>query len=341
VGKASQRTRRQRGLGATAPRQPAAWRRRALLIAAAAAVVALVALAFAPSAPLAPIAPYKDGSPAWSPDSRRLAFYSDRDGNAEIYVMNADGSEVTRLTNHAADEGYPSWSPDGRTITFDSDRDGNFEIYAMDATGSNVRRVTNHPARDVSAAWSPDGSRIAFMSDRDKAFDIYEIPPSNAAPPKKVPGTFSEKVPGTFLGEPAGGRRLTTTGTSWFPAYSPDGSLLAFHVGRDVHVMPAAGGELRRLTTDPANGMYPTWSPDGRRLAFMSWRNGRTEIFTMNADGTNQARLFTVDRGDAIDPRWSPDGKTIAFVHMPDGMNGRAAIVSLVDSDGTNLRARR
>ena len=312
MGKASRR----RAAGPK-PQVPNPWPRRVLLILGASASVALAMFALKPSAP-PPAAPYKDGSPAWSPDSKRLAFYSDRDGNAEIYVMNADGSAVTRLTTNAADEGYPSWSPDGRTITFDSDRDGNFEIYAMDADGSNVRRVTNHAARDVSASWSPDGSRIAFMSDREQGFDVYETPPDGSSVVRR-----------------------STTGTSWFPAYSPDGSLLAFHVGRDVHVMPAVGGEPRRLTTDPANGMYPTWSPDGKRLAFMSWRNGRTEIFTMNADGSNQARLFTLDRGDAIDPRWSPDGTTIAFVHMPDGMNGRTAIVSVVNSDGTNVRALR
>src|SRR6188508_387922 len=128
--------------------------RRTWLYAAIAAVVSLAAIAVLLFWQRTP-REWKDGSPSWSPDGRRIAFYSDRDGNAEIYVMNADGSGVRRLTNTKADEGYPSWSPDGRTITFDSDRDGNFEIYAMDADGSNPRRLTNHPARDVSASWAP------------------------------------------------------------------------------------------------------------------------------------------------------------------------------------------
>ncbi len=259
---------------------------------------------------------WKDGSPAWSPDGRRIAFYSERDGNPDIYVMSADGSGVRRLTSTKADEGYPSWSPDGKTITFDSDRDGNFEIYAMDADGSNPRRLTNHPARDVSASWSPDGSSIVFMSDRDGGFDAYRM--------RAVAG--SEAV------------RVTRTGSTWFPVFSPDGSTLAFHVERDVTIMPASGGELRRLTTDPANGMYPSWSPDGRRIAFMSWRNGRTELFVMNADGRDQRKLMDVERGDAIDPRWSPDGARIAFVHMPDGMNGNAARICTVGADGAALR---
>jgi TolB protein len=263
---------------------------------------------------------WKDGSPAWSPDGTRIAFYSERDGNAEIYVMRADGTAVTRLTNTRADEGYPAWSPDGRTISFDSDRDGNFDVFAMNPDGTNVRPLTRHPARDVSASWSPDGRSIVFMSDREGGgFDAYR-----GAPDPSAPAT-----------------RVTRTGTTWFPVFSPDGQTLAFHVGRDVHVMPAAGGEPRRLTTDPANGMYPSWSPDGRRIAFMSWRNGRTELFTMNADGSNQQRLVTMERGDAVDPRWSPDGAAIAFVHLPDGMNGGAAIVCTVNADGTALRHLR
>ncbi len=262
---------------------------------------------------------WKDGSPAWSPDGTRIAFYSERDGNAEIYVMHADGSDVTRLTGTSAHEGYPAWSPDGRTISFESDRDGNFDVFAMNADGSHVRPLARHTARDVSATWSPDGKTIVFMSDRDGGFDAYQSAPDPAAP----------------------ATRLTRTGSTGFPVFSADGKALAFHVGRDVSTMALAGGEPRRLTYDPANGMYPSWSPDGTRLAFMSSRNGKTELFTMKADGTDQKKLLEVERGDAVDPRWSPDGSRIAFVHLPDGVNGSAAIVCTVNADGTALRHLR
>jgi Tol biopolymer transport system component len=263
----------------------------------------------------------RDGSPAWSPDGKRIAFYSERDGNAELYVMNADGSDERRLTRTPADEGYPSWSPDGRTVSFDTDRDGNFEVYAMDADGGNVRRLTNNPASDVSASWSPDGSRIVFMSNRDGAqqsdFDVYAMAASG--------------------GEAT---RLTRTGSSWFPTYSADGAALAFHIGRDVHVMRTSGGDsLTRLTTDPANGMYPSWSRDGTRIAFMSWRNGRTEIFTMAADGSDQRMIISMPAGDAIDPRFSPDGARIVFVHVPGGMqNGTERSIWVANADGSGLK---
>src|SRR5437016_2932368 len=87
----------------------------------------------------------------------QMPFTSTRDGNFEIYAMNADGTGVTRLTNHPAADAKPSWSPDGTKIAFTSNRDGNFEIYAMNTDGTGVTRLTNHAAADISPAWSPNG----------------------------------------------------------------------------------------------------------------------------------------------------------------------------------------
>ncbi len=83
------------------------------------------------------------------------ALHSDRDGNFEIYVMNADGTAQTNLTNNPADDAFPAWSPDGTKIAFDTNRDGNFEIYVMNADGTNPTRLTDNPARDESPSWSP------------------------------------------------------------------------------------------------------------------------------------------------------------------------------------------
>jgi TolB protein len=84
--------------------------------------------------------------------------------------------------------------------------------------------------------------------------------------------------------------------------------------------------------------MYPTWSPDGKQIAFMSWRNSRTEIFVMNADGSNQRVLISMSVGDAIDPRWSPDGSKIVFVHVPDGVQaGGEQTIWVAHADGTGL----
>jgi Tol biopolymer transport system component len=124
--------------------------------------------------------PGLDVDPTWSPDGRKIAFVSRRErcpsahpttgspyicGNAEIYVMNADGTGQRNLTRNPAYGFYSSaaWSPDGRKMAFVSDRDGNGEIYVMNADGSAQRRLTRNPASDGPPAWSPDGRKIAFV----------------------------------------------------------------------------------------------------------------------------------------------------------------------------------
>ena len=88
-------------------------------------------------------------------DQARIAFSPERDGNYEIYVMNAHGTGLTRLTDNPAEDGLSAWSPDGRLIAFVSNRDGNDEIYVMNADGSNAVNLTNNPADDSWPTWSP------------------------------------------------------------------------------------------------------------------------------------------------------------------------------------------
>jgi len=113
----------------------------------------------------------------------RIAFYSDRDGNPEIYLMNEDGESQRRLTFSIGDEYSPSLSPDGRRIAFLSDRADpqpgdcfphcNYDLYVMEIDGANLRRLADTDAAEKHPDWSPDGSRILFQSSRDGDFEIY------------------------------------------------------------------------------------------------------------------------------------------------------------------------
>ena len=240
----------------------------------------------------------KDRDSRWSPDGKKIAFASSfRDVNGhdlkgEIYVMNADGTNTTRLTNNIDFDRSPSWSPDGEKIAFTSDRDGNTEIYVMNAAdGSGQTNISNSPAREYYPSWSPDGEKIAFTSDRDGNTEIYVM---NA-----TDGTNTTRL--TY--NPALDEQ-----SSW----SPDGEKIAFTSDRDgnteIYVMNATDGtNTTRLTYISAIDDEPRWSPDGEKIAFVSLRDQiSTEIYVMNAtDGSDVTRLTYNPTTDSH-PDWAP-----------------------------------
>ena len=115
-----------------------------------------------------------DSHPAWSPDSHKIVFTSDRDGNQELYVADLLAGTRTRLTNEPLNDDYPEWSPDGSMIAFVSERDGNPEIYSMNIASKAITRLTYSDSIDKHAQWSPDGQKIVFISDRDGGdMDVY------------------------------------------------------------------------------------------------------------------------------------------------------------------------
>jgi Tol biopolymer transport system component len=103
--------------------------------------------------------------PDWSPDGSKIAFSSDRDGDSEVYVINADGTGLVQLTDNKGYDGRPRWSPDGRQIAFETDREGDWDIYVMNADGSSPKALTvNAKAADWMESWSPDGQWLVYAS---------------------------------------------------------------------------------------------------------------------------------------------------------------------------------
>jgi len=224
-----------------------------------------------------------------------IVFVSYRDGNDEIYVMNADGTGQTRLTNNPATDWEPAWSPDGSKIAFASDRDGNWEIYVMNANGSGQTRLTTDPAWDRYPAWSPDGSKIGFDSKRDGNWEIYVMNPDGSGQANLT------------------NNQAKDDGIAW----SPDSSLIAFSSDRiggntDIYIANADGSNAVRLTSDPAPDWDPDWSPSGSEIAFVSGRDGDEEVYVMDSSGSNQTNLSKSPGYDSR-PTWSPDGSKLAF----------------------------
>jgi Tol biopolymer transport system component/DNA-binding winged helix-turn-helix (wHTH) protein len=295
--------------------------------------------------------PEYDVSPQWSPDGRKIVFVTGRNGNFDVYEMNADGtgqknltadydksdgapsysldgknqifvmdangSNPKRVTNNASDNELACWSPDGSKLVFQSDRDGNWEIYVISVDGE-LAQLTDDAADDLAPDWSPDGNRIAFSSNRHGKQHIYVM-----------------NADGSSLAQ------ITDSGADDIePAWAPDGKQIAFTSLRDgnqeIYVMNADGSKPRKLTNDPATDSSPRWSVDGQIL-FTSYRGGQSDIYVMDAAGRNVRRLTTMGASRAS---WSPDGKKVTFVSRSSELIGQAYWLQVyaIDADGSNLK---
>ena len=220
----------------------------------------------------------------------KIVFISDRDGNGEIYIMNADGSEQKRLTDTPDEEEWPSFSSDGSKIVFESDRDGNGEIYIMNVDGSKQTNLTNTREWELCPYLSPDGSKIAFRSDRDANDGNYAFSPGDDVNWE----IYIMNVDGSEQ------KRLTNNQLfDWEPNLSPDGSLIVFtsrYLDKNsvIYIMNTYSLVQKELTGNAAEKIYeqdPSFSPDGSKVVFSSNLYGSYEIYIMNTDGSGQVRL--------------------------------------------------
>jgi len=241
----------------------------------------------------------------WSPDGSRIVFTSIRDeGNSEIYVMNSDGTDQTRLTCHPSYDKLASWHPDGVHIVFVSTRYGNHDIYTMNADSScqTPDSLIVNPSWDDGPFWSPDASKLLFESDRDGGdHEVYTI---------YANGTNLMQLTDNSVND---------GNASW----SPTGEKICFTSDRDgnyeIYVMDSNGDNQVNLSQNLYKDDWATWSPDGDKIVFMSDRDGNEEIYIMDAvDGSNQTRLTYNSAADE-QPQISPDGQWLLFHSDRDG----------------------
>ena len=253
----------------------------------------------------------------------RIAFVSFRDGQQEIYVMNADGSGLTNLTQDPAVDFDPDWSPDGRRLVFASDRDGPLSLYSMAADGGDVQLLAEGVS-GISPKWSPDGSRIAYS--RGGTLVVMEVDGGEAR--VVLEGTAGRPgVPcsaGGILGD-----------------WSPDGQRLAYYTASiqqektELCTVEVEGSKVEVVLDEPA-GFHaePNWSADGSRLTYRSIREGVHAVYALDLATGEETRLTELDTLNA-EPAWSPDGGWITFVSDRDAEESDIYVMS---ADGSDVR---
>ena len=230
-------------------------------------------------------------SPHVSPDGSRVAFSGVTKDGWQIQMYSLELGRIVSFPHFGGDNYSPAWSSDGQNIAFSSSRTGNTEIYAVSSAGANSRRLTENKGPDVSPTWNPKtNAQIGWVSGRTGLPQIY-----------------------TMASDGTNVVRLTDQGYAVSPSWSPNGQFLAFawarHYGpgapgaSDIYIMDIASKQWAQLTHDGGRNDFPSWSPDGRHIVFQSNRTGKTQIWTMLADGSEVRQLTT--SGDNSQPNWS------------------------------------
>ena len=248
----------------------------------------------------------------------KIAFVSNRDGNDEIYMMDYDGANPTRVTFNKVKDYMPAWSPDQRTIAFTSYRAGSACLYLRNIYEGKETQVTTK-GTSYSAAFSPDGKKLAFcstMTEEGNA-EIYVLD----------------------LGSMKTKRLTFNAATETAPSWSPTGREIAFTTDRlgsgspQIYIMDAEGSNIRKASFGGNYHDAPAWAPTSDRIAFVSRVDNAFDIYILNLR-TNQITKLTENNVRNETPSWSPDGRHVVFASNLSG----SIQVYTVDYDGANLK---
>jgi TolB protein len=250
--------------------------------------------------------------------STRITFVSNRDGNDEIYMMDYDSANQTRITFNKVKDYMPAWSPDQRSIAFTSYRRGSTDLYIRNIYDGKETLVAGK-GTNYSPAFSPDGKKLAFCStmSEDGNAEIYAL------------DLVTMKT-----------KRLTyNTAIDTAPSWSPTGREIAFTSDRtgqgapQIYIMDAEGSNVRKVSFGGNYHDAPAWSPTGDRIAYVSRVDNLFDIYILNLR-TNQISKLTESNARNESPSWSHDGRHIVFT---SNMSGSLQLYS-IDYDGANLR---
>jgi Tol biopolymer transport system component len=268
-----------------------------------------------------------DDGPSYSSEpAGHILFTTDREGNEEIFIMAADGSDPVNLTNDPANDSEAKFNATGDAVAFVSFRGEQPDIWTMSADGSDLTQITDDAASDSRPLWSPDGTKIAHFSSKDERMGHLWLTDIETGGDGPLLG---------FLPNEAGTECYGGTPTDW---PSP-GDLIYQGIQANI-----SSGQICTLDPDELQTrlilgkedvvmIEGVLSPDGKKLAFTSDEIGNLDIWVADGDGSNAVRL-TFDPGVDAGPAWSPDGQWIAFSSQRDGDNE----IYIMRPDGTDVR---
>lgn len=245
----------------------------------------------------------------------KIIFVSNRDGNDELYMMDYDGNNQTRLTFNRIKDYMPAWSADGREIAYTSYRNGKAGLYILNPY-EGTRVEVHSLGTNFSPDFSPNGRRLAFCSTVEEGNSEIYVATSEGKNIRKL--TFNKAI---------------DTAPSW----SPTNREIAFTSDRggtpQIYIMDAEGSNVRRVSFGGNYHDGPAWSPTGDRIAYVSRVDQIFDIYVLNLQ-TNQIIKLTESLARNESPCWSPDGRHIIF---SSNRIGNIQIYS-VDHDGANLK---